>query len=135
MNNRSLLKKYPKVKADILKDYRCGPDHFIANEEDPDLPNIRVDLPEYPEDWHKYDGFGLPAKEQKFQRQIFPQKLMELMDRLEEEAIDDKANKTNTVKLGDIWSELQDKQQYYREEIKWIKLQIYRVLNGYYLFQ
>jgi hypothetical protein len=92
---------------------------LFVNTDDKDLIPIRIDLPEPPE-YHKIDGFGLPAKEQKFTPPKLPRRLRELQK--EEHTLDE---------LHDI---IEDNQEAYEEEISFIEEQWTRRLDGYWFF-
>jgi hypothetical protein len=118
MKSLDLIKKYPDIDPQILSQYK-EPQKFIIFNDDQDLHKIKVDLPECPE-YHKIDGFGLPAKEQKFQRPILPEKLVKLQKRCET--------------LDEAFATIKSQKNYYKEEIKFIRKQWYRMLNGYWFF-
>lgn len=118
MTTLDLIKKYPDVDPQILSQYK-KPEKFIIFNDDTDLHKIKVDLPEPPE-YHKIDGFGLPAKKQKFQRQVLPEKLSKLQRKFET--------------LDEANNEIENNREYYKSEIKFIRKQWYRLLNGYWFF-
>ena len=62
---RSLRHKYKKIKPEILKGYKEADTCIVYHEDDKDLDNITVPLPEPPE-YHEIDGFGKPSLEQNF---------------------------------------------------------------------
>ena len=99
--------------------YKQADTHFFINE-DRDLKPIRINLPECP-DITKIDGYGLPAKEQKFTLQKYPQKLKKL-------------EKECGNNIESIWLKLNQNQIFYKDEIKWIKKQWYYRLFGYWCF-
>ena len=113
-----LIKKYPDVDPQILSQYK-EPEKFIIFNDDPDLFKHKVELPEPPE-YHKIDGFGLSAKKQKFQRPVLPDKLAKLQQKFDT--------------LDEVFEEIQNNRDYYKQEIKFIKKQWYRILNGYWFF-
>jgi hypothetical protein len=118
-----LIKKYPDVSPDILKQYKSAEKTITFNDhygdKDPDLDPTTITLPEPPE-YHKIANFGLPAKEQKFRTPELPDKLRRLVD------------KTDT--LDSIWEAMELNQFYYKDEIAFIKRQWYYFLNGYWVF-
>lgn len=113
------LEKYKgKIKPEILKQYK-DPDEYVLINEDKNLHPIWIKLPEPPE-WHTIDGWGKPAKEQKFQYQEFPKKLQKLVD--------------SCVTIEEIWEALEDRQMEFKDEIAWIRRQWKRYENGYWFF-
>ncbi len=119
MNIVSLIKKYKNVAPNILKQYKDADKILIVNDNDPDLEPIELPLPK-PPSLDEIEGFGLPAKDQYFRREQYPIKLKEL------------EKKCSTI--DDIWNELSSRQRTFANEIEWIKLQLYREFNGYWLF-
>lgn len=117
--NKALIKKYPDIDPKILKGYSPPEKYVIFNAGDPDLHPIKYKMPEPPE-YHLIDGFGKPAGEQFFVREKMPEKLEKLTKR--------------TSNMNKIWEELDDNRGYYAEELKWIYLQWYYRLNGYWFF-
>ena len=107
------------VDIKIIKQYRKEDTHYFVNE-DRDLTPIKIPLPEC-DDISKIDGFGLPAKEQKFTLQKYPQKLKRL-------------EKDCGYNIETIWTRLNANQIFYRDEIKWIRKQWYYRLFGYWFF-
>jgi hypothetical protein len=70
---KETLDKYKRygIKKSILEGYSDEVPFIDFNEDDPDLDTIRVHLPKTP-NWNEVDGFGKPAKEQRFTRQQEP---------------------------------------------------------------
>lgn len=117
----ALINKYPEVPLDILKGYKEPDRYFIMNEGDPDLHPIYIELrQDYPENLREVEGFGLPAIEQKFKRQVMPKRLQKLIK--ERETIDE------------IWLFLEENMVDYYEEIEWVRQQWHYRLNGYWCF-
>lgn len=114
-----LIKSFPTVDPLILKGYKQADEWVVLNEEDPDLHPIWIRLPE-PSPLNQIDGFGLPAKEQKYKRPQMPNKLHRLL-------------KTHES-IDDIWKSLEENQVEYENEIKWIQDQWERLFNGYWFF-
>jgi hypothetical protein len=123
-----LVSKYKRfgVKADILEQYSDGQEFIEYNKEDKDLDTITVPLPKTPS-WNKIDGFGLPAKEQMFEVQVLPSKIREL-----QEEQDPKTGEFLTQ--DEIWTRLENEPEFYKKELDWIKLQLKRILGGYWFF-
>jgi len=91
----------------------------IFHEHDPDLKVVKFKLPPCP-DIRTIHGYGLPPKEQKWERFPLPKKLEEL----------DNQNLT----LTEYPKFLAKHRKEYREEIKYIKKQWDRRVNGFWLF-
>lgn len=118
MNLEELIAQYPDVDPKILKGYK-DPDEYVVINEDPALHPVYIKNPPRPP-LHEIDGFGLPAKEQKFTYQIFPKKLQRLVDTCET--------------IDKIWDTLENNQREYRSEIAWIKKQWQLRDTGYWFF-
>lgn len=112
------LEKYRDVPASIIKQYK-DPDEWVVMNEDKHLHPIWIPLPKPPE-WHEIDGWGLPAREQKFQKQEIPKKLRKLIEQC--------------TTVDEIWEQLENRQTEFRKEIKWIELQWKRYKEGYWFF-
>ena len=120
INPIDLIKKYgDRVEASILSSYKSA-DRFIwVNTGDRDLTPIKIDLPAPPE-YHLIDGFGLPAREQKWKPPKLPRRLRDLQRRFDI--------------LDDLWEELETHRDIYEEEIEFIRREWDRRLNGYWFF-
>ena len=115
----NLNKYHRQVDINILKDYKPSPHSIWVNTDDKDLEPIEILLPDEPE-WHLIDNFGLPAKEQRWHPPKMPYRLKEL------------ERKYDTI--DEIWNEIESHPDIYIEEIKFIKLQWKRRLEGYWFF-
>ena len=110
----------------------------LYHDNDPALKPIRLKLPN-PPSLELIDGYGLPAKDQRFKRHELPYKLARL-EQIALKEVNDKANddKSYTITYYKVqrkfWEILQDKSDYYAEEIKWIKKVWWHYLNGYWFF-
>ncbi len=126
-----LQKQYPKVKPSILQSYKQPEKYIVINADDRDLIPFKVNIPECPP-LHTIDGFGLPAKDQKFQYQKTPHALVTL----EKEIVAlNRTTKKDEVPLVDqIWNILEEQQEDYKEEIRFIRTQIKRRFEGYWCF-
>lgn len=121
MNLISLLRKYPKIDIDVLKGYELPDKELRVNINDRDLIPIVIKLPQ-PPDYHLIDGFGLPAREQKWHPPKMPKRLRELENDPQFQTIDE------------LWNYLDDNQEFYQEEIEFIRTQWDRRFNGYWFF-
>jgi len=96
------------------------PERFIMfNEDDVDLAPIKVPTPVVPE-FRSIGGYGKSPEDQKFQKPVIPQRLLDL-----EEEIGD---------LEAIEKFLQENQVYYADEIAFIEREWERRDNGYWFF-
>ena len=108
-----------KTKSKYEDQYLPADTVLIVND-DPDLKIIEVPLPK-PPPLHEIDGYGLPAKEQKFRRPKLP-------DRVKD--IDRDTKLSNENKYKKLFSDPIE----YEEEIRWIQQQWERRINGYWVF-
>lgn len=117
-----LINKYKgKIKPDILRQYSM-PDKYVLLNEDKHLHPIYIEISKLSKtpEWDTIEGWGLPAKEQKFKHIKMPDKLRKLVERI--------------GKLEDIWKELMENQYLYRSEIKFIEEQWRKYFEGHWLF-
>lgn len=120
MNKSELIKEYGnKIDEKILLEYVEPEEYLMVNEMDNDLHPIRLDLPNPPE-YHKIDGFGLPAKHQYFRRPVMPDKLKDLVK--------------SSQSIDEIWTALDNNRTTYRNEIIWLNHMWYYRLYGYWFF-
>jgi len=94
---------------------------FTIND-DPDLHPIKISIPVECPSITKIAGYGLPAKEQMWKRDPLPERLAKLQDNTAFETIEE------------IWEELEKDQEYYEDEIKYIKIQWKRRREGYWFY-
>ena len=108
-----------------INQYVQADDSILYHENDNSLTPVRLSLP-HPPPLHLIDGYGLPAREQKFKPTKYPEKLKRL-EELSLQAIKDKAenDKSYTATIYKIqeefWDALSKNRDYYAEEISWIK--------------
>jgi len=121
MNLLQLIQTYPKIDAAILKEYKEAEKSLWVNTNDRNLIPIEIKLPICPA-YHLIDGFGLPAKEQKWHPPKIPKRLKELERSKDFETIDE------------VWDYLEKNKDYYKEELKFIEKAWYHRLNGYWFF-
>jgi hypothetical protein len=120
VSSLSLIKNYSDtVDPRILMQYKSADRFLFVNTDDKDLEPIRIDLPSPPE-YHEIDGFGLPAKDQIFTPPKVPRRLKELQKKL------------NTI--DEIWEVLENNQDIYEDEIKFINDAWFHRLYGYWFF-
>ncbi len=120
MNHLALLKRYYKeVDPQILAQYEDADSCVWVNTDDKDLIPIKIDLPEPPEP-HLIDNWGLPATDQIWKPPELPKRLKELQTKIET--------------LDDLWTEIEEHQDIYEEEIEFIRRQWYFRLYGYWFY-
>lgn len=128
--HEQLIAKYPKVKPEILRTYKQPEKFIVVNAGDRDLTPFKVPMPD-PPPLHKIDGWGLPAKEQKFQYQVIPRSLI----MLEKEQGNVTSKEEQNIPIVDrIWNIIEEQQENYQEELDFIRLQIKRRFKGYWCF-
>jgi len=127
-----------KARKHILEEYLPHDKYFVVNNDDPDLDEIKVKLPD-PPPLPTIDGYGLPAKDQYFKRAKMPSRLTALEDRaIENLRIIELGSRHETVTgqkiLEEIWRIFEQDKHTYKQEIEWIQKQIYYILNGYWCY-
>ena len=126
-------------KASIYELQYSPPDESILyHHSDKNLTPIRLSLPK-PPPLHLIDGYGLPAKDQRFKRLEIPNKIRRLEKIAIESMEEYRAKNKNFVPTKfkvqkEFWSRLEAKQEYYQDEIDWIKKVWWHRLNGYWFF-
>lgn len=139
MQRSEALKSYSSViETSVLVQYRDADSSFCVNDNDPDLTKITLSLPSPPK-WHLIEGFGKPARAQKFVREKIPSRLNELQRDVTNRLKDSRKTGKNEVLtaqriIEEIWEVLNRRQREYVNEINWIKKQIYHCHYGYWLF-
>jgi hypothetical protein len=120
-------RKYKKfgIKPKVLESYSNGPDHILFNDDDKELDTIKVILPPTP-DWNEIEGFGLPAKQQKFERTIIPSKIISLQEEQDKDGF--------FLTQDEIWGMMEEQPEYYKNEINFIKREWRRRLFGHWFF-
>lgn len=134
----ALMRYADKVSPDILMQYKDEDKYQWYNDKDPDLQPVKLMLPKSPE-WHLIDGFGLPAKDQKFKVPEKPARLTELENMVARSLVHSATlNKNNPVTgqklLEGINETLSTRRHEYIDEILWIKKQQYFYEYGYWCF-
>ena len=128
MNKAEALRKFYYGEREYIKYLRfeqhvkCYDDadeYCIVNDGDRSLLPIWIPLPR-PPDWHLIDGWGLERRDQVFKYVEYPARLREL------------EREYDTI--NGLWEELELNPLYYKEEIAWIRRQIWHELNGYWFF-
>jgi len=127
-----------KARKHILEEYLPHDKYFVVNNDDPDLDEIKVKLPD-PPPLPTIDGYGLPAKDQYFKRAKMPSRLTALEERaVENLRIIELGSRHETVTgqkiLEEIWRIFEQDKHTYKQEIEWIQKQIYYIINGYWCY-
>jgi hypothetical protein len=104
---------------EILDQYLPADKILKVNDRDDSLIPIDIPLPECPP-IETIDGYGLPAKEQKFKRQVIPLALVKIIKSCD-----------NT---DEIWDRIYGSYTELSEELAWIKKQWYYRIHGYWFF-
>jgi hypothetical protein len=110
----------PTKRSEFLHLYEPAERQIIFNRDDPDLPNILVELPA-PPPAHKIDGYGLHPYEQRWAVPEMPEPLQEL-----------NAKRYTNVEL--YWREIEQKWDYYEPHLGFIRQHWERRLNGYWVY-
>lgn len=126
------------ISTKILNQYVPHDEFFVVNNNDPDLEPIKIKLPS-PVDVTRIDGYGLTRHEQKWEPPEYPGRLklleQDVINELTRRESDNKHEKVTGQKiLEGIKKKVEENSREYKEEIKWIKTQWYRVLYGYWLY-
>jgi hypothetical protein len=132
-----------KIDPNIISQYLPADEDFVVNigkpdgtERDPSLTPIRISLPKPPK-LELIDGYGLKSEEQFWRRPQMPEKLVALKSRVEKELQEgvNKGERVTGYKILDaIWSEIENNVSEYEEEIKFIKIQWWHRINGYFFY-
>ena len=69
-----------KARKHIIAEYLSHDKFFVVNNDDPDLDEIKVKLPD-PPPLPTIDGYGLPKKDQVFVRAKMPARLVAIEER------------------------------------------------------
>lgn len=121
-----------EIPAEILKGYKREDDYILFHEDDRDLSTIKIYLPVAP-DLRLIDGWGKPAREQKFEYDEIPPRLISIGNQIikdrEAAGIDEEF-----VAIQEVWAFLTKNQGRYKKEIKWLRRALYRSIYGYWTF-
>ena len=129
-----LKRKYKDLSIQTLKSYKEADKAVVVHKDDLDLDDIRVKLPKPPPLDSIY-GFGKPAREQKFFKEVQPPKLKSIVKELtaEKRAKSTKPNEVY-ITVEEIWDFLRRHKKEYEEEIDFIKRQWYHRIYGAWYF-
>jgi hypothetical protein len=139
MNLAEAKEKYKdQIDQSILDGYEDADLFIYINDSDEDLQKWRIQMPE-PPDWELIDGFGLPAREQKFQYEKNPAELSELEDNLRAELMRNKKDTESPHWVERnfqerMWNILDVGRDIHKDLIDWIKLQWFYRIYGKWVF-
>ena len=110
-------------------------DKFITfNQNDTELKAVTLKLPD-PPPLNMIDGYGLPPEQQMFQYAKLPSRLQYLSDVAYEQAKEKYEGRMIAyMQLNLFWQMLNDEQDNYKEEIKFIKKVHWHIKYGYWFF-
>jgi hypothetical protein len=94
-------------------------EYLIVNDNDPDLVPIKVPLPT-PPPFYEIDNWNLPVRDQYFRHQKIPAKLLKIQKDFET--------------LDEMWEHFEQRRKDLKDEIKWLKTQWHRRINGYWFY-
>jgi hypothetical protein len=125
-------------QSKYIHEYVPADASVLYHEDDPALTKIRLSLPTPPA-LHLIAGYGLPAAEQRFKPDKYPEKLKRLeelsLQAVKDMAENDKAFTATLYKIQEkFWKELNDKREYYAEEIKFAKRTWWKIIHGAWYF-
>lgn len=113
--------------------YKKADTSFVVNHSSKNLRAIRISLPPQPPR-HLIDGWGLHPDDQVFRRLEVPKRLRDL----EQKILKSFTNKNRGINgnniLNAFWNELEDKKEYYKEEILFIKKFVWYMTYGYWCY-
>lgn len=118
-------------------EYLPADDSFLMND-DPSLTPIRISLPK-PPPLELIDGYGLPPEEQRFEREVVPQRLVNLYEHVKS-VLQNKESKVSNYKMTffrlqkNFWEKLKKDEKHYKKEIEWLKKVWWHRINGYWFF-
>lgn len=127
-----------RIKSKYESEYVDADEYVIVNNNDTDLHPVIISLPEPPQ-IHLIEGYGLPARDQRFARVTIPNELIDL----EKEALDIvkkkvSSNQNNIVTLYKIqkvfWELLYNRHKELKKEISFIRRVWWWRINGYWCF-
>ena len=136
--------------SSIVDLYKKEDEYVILNNNDEDLFPIPIKLPSLTEWYSKYlgrevswgeaityvDGYGLHPNDQVFKHQQVPERIKLIYETtFNKLKIKKKYKEITEVSQEDLYDEIESNPIYYKEEIKWMKTQIKRVIyTGYWCF-
>lgn len=108
---------------------------FWANghKDDSDLEPFWVELPECPLR-PLVEGYGKNAKDQKFEKEKFPERLLNLEKIIRSRKSGTRGKKESSVSIEDLRDEILDNKDEYKNEILWLKTQWYYRFNGKWIY-
>jgi len=113
--------------------YQEADKSFLVNFGSKSLRPIRVSLPP-PPPLYLIDGWGLHPDEQIFKRLETPKRLKDLEQKILKKYGDKNRGINGNNILTTFWNELEDKRNYYKDEILYIKEFIWYISYGYWVY-
>ena len=117
----------------------------VYHENDPNIDTIEIELPKL-EEWYSHalgrevsyeealtyvDGYGLDEKDQKFKHSVIPDKLSMIYQIVSQKT----GKKAKDIKADDLFTEIEDNQEFYKSEIEWLMREIKRRFLGYWFYK
>lgn len=124
---------------------RLEREYILFHENDPKIDTIRIELPKL-EEWYSHalnrevsyeealtyvDGYGLEPKDQKFKHSVPPDKLRSVYEIVSRKT----GKKFKEIKADDLFTEMEDNQEFYEKEIEWIMRENKRRFLGYWFYK
>jgi hypothetical protein len=113
--------------------YRPADKSFLVNFESKNLRPIRISLPSPPR-LDLIDGWGLHPDHQVFSRLEIPRKIVLLEKKILADFKDKKMGVSGNTVLSAFWSELEENQKKYEDEIIFMKKFVYYMWYGYWVY-
>lgn len=127
-----------KSQSKYEKLYKPADTYFGINLGDKDLRPIYISLPSPPENIHKIDGYGLHPDDQFFKRVEIPQKITNLEKKVFADAVHMQRKRNHSISgfkvMNAFWDEIDNNQDYYSDEIAFMKKVWWHRLNGYWFY-
>lgn len=127
-----------KNKSKYESEYVEADKYVVINGGDVDLKPIVLSLPK-PPPLHTIEGYGIPAKEQRFQREVIPRKLINLeLEAIAEAEKDKSKNVNNVITIIKIqkkfWDLVNSRNKELKNEINFIRRMWWQRIHGKWIF-
>lgn len=138
MNKFEARDKYARrFPSEVWAGYKNADKFVYVNVDDPDLQKFRISLPP-PPDWALIEGFGLPAEDQMFVYERYPDRLKMLERNIRQDAMMSRKNESKFIFerniYDEIWKVLETNEEEYKFEINWIRKQWFHRERGKWYF-
>lgn len=117
---------------DIIKGYSSPETHIVLHKDDPDLCEINIPILSGVPILESICNYGLPKNEQKFRREVIPERLLYLWKR--GVPVNLQISKEDPMSINAMWRVLKENQYEYKEEILFIKKSIYYFYYGKWVY-